>query len=112
MKLHRKDWQYLEQNPEGDPGFSAEKNRQVIENTIRKTDKLRKQKEREFGEQLKERTWAASKYLKNVDRGGESDPIKFFGKDYSMYLKGKEVIDKLAESLNATKLPEHQKKEA
>ena len=108
-KIHRTDWKYLQQNPEGDAGFSEEKNRQVIENTIRKTDRMRRQKRREFEENLQERTWAAAKYLKNVDIGGETDPIKFFGKDYTMYLKGKEVMDKLAESLNAPKLQENTK---
>ena len=67
---------------------------------------MRRQKKQEFEEALRERTWASSKYLKNVDKGGETDPIKFFGKNYAMYLKGKEIIDKLG-VVNAKKLQEH-----
>jgi len=101
-KISKEDFKYLEQNPEGDPGFSAEKNRQVIEDTIKKTDRMRRQKKREFEEDLQERTWAATKFMKS----DEADPIKFFGKNYAMYLKGKEIIDKLG-AVNAKKLQEH-----
>ena len=108
-KIHRLDWQYLKQKPEGDPNFSPEHNKRVIENTIKKTDRMRRQKQREFEEKLRERTWASGKYIKHIEKGGESDPVKFFGKDYTMYLKGKEIMDRLAEASDATK-PEGDKK--
>src|SRR3990167_209022 len=112
MNIDKQDYKFMEQNPEGDLGFSEEHNRKVIADTILKTNRNRRVRHREFEESLKERTWAVSKFLRNVDKGGEEDPIKFFGKDQAMYLKGKEIIDRLAESLNATKLEEHSKKTA
>lgn len=90
----------MEMNPEGDPGFNPEHNKRVIEETIRKTDKIRKEKKREFDEKLRERAWATAKLLKNIDKGtGEGDPIRFFGKNYAMYLKGKDIIDRINEEL-------------
>ena len=108
MKLDRKDWKYLEANPEGDPNFDPEKNRQIIENTIKETDKTRRQKDREYEENIRERAWAANKYLKHLDKGGEGDAVKFFGNNYSMYLKGRELLERL----NAEKKSGHEKKMA
>lgn len=89
---------------EPSPDFNPEHNKQVIEDSIKATDRAMRMKDHRFEQEVGERAWAASKYLKGLQTGkGTSDPIKFFGKDYTMYLKGKSVIDRVYDKLNVVK---------
>jgi hypothetical protein len=98
-QLHRLDEKYMEMW-EPDPNFDPEHNKRVIAETIKETERNRRRKVKEFEGPLRERAWASAKYIKNLEQGkGETDPIKFFGKDYAMYLKGKTIIDRLNDKL-------------
>ncbi len=94
-KISRQDWQYMEQNPDGDPDFSAEKNAEVIANVIKKTDKMRRQKNREFEAGMRERNEATAQYLKALEGGASTDAEKYFGRRELARLRGEEVLNRL-----------------
>lgn len=94
-KISPLDWGYMEQNPEGDVDFSAERNAEVIANVIKKTDKMRRQKSREFQTNLRERTEATAQYLKALEGGASTDAEKYFGRRELARLRGEEVLNKL-----------------
>ena len=79
-KINPLDYKYLEQNPKGDLDFSAEKNAEVIANIIKKTDKMRRQKAREFQTGLRERNEATAQYLKALEGGASTNAEKYFGR--------------------------------
>lgn len=85
----------MEQNPEGDVDFSAERNAEIIANVIKKTDKMRRQKEREFQTGLRERNEATAQYLKALEGGASTDAEKYFGRRELARLRGEEVLNKL-----------------
>lgn len=103
-KIDPKDYIYLEQMPEGDPDFDESRNKAVIAGVIRKTDKMYRQKRREFQEGLRENTQAATHYLKALEGGASTNAEKYFGRRELARLRGEEVLNKLKGS------PELQKK--
>ena len=93
-KIEKVDLKYVNVDP--DPGFSEEHNRQVIQRTIDWTDAMEARKEREYQDQLGERTSAAAKYMTDVNRGGVNTDIeKYFGKQYLTYLRGQQIMDRI-----------------
>ena len=81
--------------PEPDKDFNPDKNKRVIEGTIRKYEKMRKKKMDEFTDNLRERTDAVATYLKSsaVDNG---KPIeKYLGRKNMKDLVGAEILEKL-----------------
>jgi len=96
-KVARKDWKFVKPDP--DPDFNAKRNKWVVDETIRKTDEMIAKKGKEHDEGIRERVWASTKYAGNVQKGGVVDPVKFFGKDYALYLKGKSIIERLQDPL-------------
>ena len=97
-KINPLDWGYMEQNPEGDADFSAEKNAEVIANIIKKTDKMRRQKAREFQTGLRERNEATAQYLKALEGGASTNAEKYFGRRELARLRGEEVLNKLKDA--------------
>lgn len=72
-----------------DPDFSEEHNRQVIEDSIKETDRIQKAKRKEYDEKVDERIDAVSKFLQRAKMGvGESDVKSYFGKKMLEYLQG------------------------
>ena len=93
-KIEKVDLKYANVDP--DPDFSEEHNRQVIQRTIDWTDAMEARKEREYQDQLGERTSAAAKYMTDVNRGGVNTDIeKYFGKQYLTYLRGQQIMDRI-----------------
>jgi len=89
--LDRKFWP---KNPE--PGFSAQKNRRVIDEVIKAYDKQQQKKMKEFTGELRERTDAAASYLTGMGGAHRSRSIeKYFGKEYLMKLRGENIRNKL-----------------
>jgi hypothetical protein len=80
----------------GDPGFSPERNKRVIEDTIKKYELQRAKKIKEFREGLAERsdalaTWIGS--LKGWKSGTPAD--RYFGRRMIAYLRGDALREKL-----------------
>lgn len=93
-KIAKNDYKYVPIN--ADPGFSAERNRQVIEEVIKESEAYARKKRREHDQQVKERTAAVAEYLKSVDAGGkETDIRKYFGEEYLLHLKGQNIMEKI-----------------
>lgn len=92
--ISKTDWSKVPVDP--DPGFSAEHNRRVIDDVIDFTDKLIKRRKKEHNEELKERSWAISKYLKSLEMGGEeSNMAKYFGRREMARLQGENIMEKM-----------------
>lgn len=80
----------------GDPGFSPERNRAVIEGTIRKYNQRRREAEKLHARALDERVDAAADYIKHLETSrGETDPERYFGKKYLTQLQAHKIVDKL-----------------
>ena len=91
-----KDWKYMEQSPYGDADFDLEHNKRVIAEVDAWNDEMDRRRQREFKENIQERTSAAAQYLKNITQGeGVSDVSKYFGRRYLAYLRGQEIVKKL-----------------
>ena len=92
-KVARADWKFVKVDP--DPNFDPQHNRRVMEEVIRETDILSRQKKREFKEGLGERASAIATFISSINLGGKHEAAeKYFGKKFLNHLKGK---DKLAE---------------
>lgn len=104
VKVTKEDYQryYI---PQGDAGFSAERNNFLIEDTIKKTDAKIAQNKKVFKEKLEYRTDAVASFLKAVDKGkyqsGSSQEklIKYFGKKELTKLRGQEIAEKIKRSM-------------
>lgn len=79
---------------DGDPDFDAEHNKRVIAETEKKSDRIQREKQREFDEALKERAYAAGKMVEHIKSGGDPNTQKYFGKKYIEYLRGQHLVDK------------------
>lgn len=80
---------------DGDPDFSIEHNNQVIKRTLERTEKVKRQKQREYEEGIKERAWAAGEFIKSLNKGqGDSSIEKYFGKEYLKKLQGEKILAK------------------
>lgn len=106
-KMEEMDYRkfYLEK---GDPGFNPDRNRWVVENSIRKADAMRERKRKEFIDEYMERADAIVTYLKAIDRGKvHTNIVDFFGKHNLAHLNGedkrKELKDKIKEGIMLAK---------
>ena len=82
--------------PEPDLNFDPEHNKQVIEATIKATDKMARQRMKEAMEKVGERVSAVKTYVQGLSEGRRStDREKFFGKEYLTYLRGQEIVEKI-----------------
>ena len=94
-KISPLDYKYMEQNPEGDADFNEDRNNEVIADVIKKTDKMRRQKAREFAADNRERSEATAQYLKALEGGASTNAEKYFGRRELARLRGEEVLNKL-----------------
>jgi hypothetical protein len=86
-KVDRRDWQFVK--PQADDNFDPERNKQVIENSIKKYEAMRRKKMQEHTDGVEERAQALAFYMKHKGKvGSESEMTKYFGKSYMSYLKG------------------------
>src|SRR3990167_4632412 len=97
-KVDKVDWPFVPVDPE--PGFDADHNRRVIQESVEATDKLLRQKEHEHADAYRERSAATAQYLKSLQMGGKTRDIeKYFGRRYLAYLRGKEVMARIKDQL-------------
>ena len=100
-KISKKDYKYVPKDPE--KGFDAMRNAQIINEVIEDTDKMVVQRQREFEGHLKERTEAVANFLKNIERGGEDNINKYFGKKEIARLRGEEILRRIQQGLSIIK---------
>ena len=92
-KIAKADWKFVKVDP--DPDFNPQRNRRVIDEVIRESEVLARERKREFAEGLGERTSAIAEFISAVKLGGRSEAAeKYFGKKFLAHLKG---TDKKAE---------------
>jgi len=96
------DRRFWPKDPE--PGFSPERNKKVIADSIKKYEKMRAKKLKEFDRGLAERADAVASFLTRHGRFSmtpSKGPLfantleRYFGKRYLAKLRGQEIVDKL-----------------
>jgi hypothetical protein len=100
QKDQKRDYQkfFIE---DGEPGFSPDYNKYVIEKTIKKTNAVRRQKMVQFREGVAERSDAVATYLKSRIGEGVTPIEKYFGKQWMAYLRGAQIQNVLRTKLKS-----------
>lgn len=80
---------------DGDPGFSPERNKAIIEKTIRKHELNILQKKKDYIEAVRERADAVATYLKSLANGKEHSVERYFGRQELTRLRGQQIVQKL-----------------
>lgn len=97
-KISPLDFKYASVDP--DPGFSAEHNRRVIQETIDANNKLRAKKQRDFANEVKGRTGAIAQYFNDSVQGKTSSTAKeYFGTKMISRLRGFEIEKEIHQRL-------------
>ena len=96
--------------PDGDPDFSLEHNKRVVDETLANNERIYREKHREWEEGMKERAWATSKFIENAKNGGDQNVEKYFGKNYLTRLKGQYLAEKYKMIWTDAKKKEESKK--
>jgi hypothetical protein len=97
VKVQKEDYKFFKEK--GDPGFSPERNKYVIEKTIAKYEANRKRKMQQFQDNLGERTEAVAMYFKHLTQGKTTPVEKYFGRRNLAYLQGQNIMHKLKNAL-------------
>jgi hypothetical protein len=98
--MDRKFWQNTIE-----PGFSPERNKRIIEESIVKYEKNREKKLQEFRDKFGERAEAVASFWKS-NKGAayksatDSNITKYFGKQYLAHLQGKRIVERLESKFN------------
>ncbi len=80
---------------DGDAGFSPERNKAIIEKTIRKHELNILRKKKSYAEAVGERADAVATYLKSLSNGNELSVERYFGRKELTRLRGQQIIQKL-----------------
>lgn len=81
-------------------GFSAARNKAIVEQTIQEYDAMRAKKAAEHDDSYAERSDAVVSYLKHLDQGlGESNMSRYFGKKTLAYLRGQQIRETLMKGM-------------
>ena len=101
-KLDPRDYKYAP--VDADEDFDPKHNEWVVEETIRKYERERARRQKEFGEGVGDRSSALASYLTARSQGQRSSNIKkyFNSKDLAR-LRGEELLPKLKEAYHAKK---------
>lgn len=82
-----------------DPEFNPDRNKQVVEDSIKMAEDIARRKHADYLEKIAERADAAAHYAMYLERNGSSSAEKYFGKRILGQLQGrkirKEVIDRM-----------------
>lgn len=91
MNIAKQDKKFYLEIPE--KGFSPERNKQVVENSIRKFEVLRKKKWNQRMEEYRERADASASFLRYSDKmGGHAKLDKYFGRKMLAHLRGESIL--------------------
>ena len=74
--------------------FSPERNRAIIDQTIREYEETLEKRRMEQQENLAERIDAAASYIMYLEKGGGSPAEKYFGKKELARLQGRRILQK------------------
>ncbi len=109
QKIVKEDYKFVGVDP--DPGFDAEHNRRVIEESIRLNERNRRLKSSDYKDKLRARSGAVAQYLKSVDNGQTStDVLKYFGRKELARLRGVEIKETILGKLSDAKIKEAREK--
>jgi len=98
MDIAKVDYKFVPSNP--DPGFSPERNKSVIEGTIKKYERVRAQKMKKWREGVAERSDALAQYFTSPKF--LSTPFgKYFGKKWMAYLRGEQALKEVNNRIKA-----------
>jgi len=78
-----------------DPDFSPARNRAVVEKTIKKMDKMQKEKLKDYTNQIRDRSSAVASFFKHVNNGKHNNILKYFGKRELARLRGEDIANQL-----------------
>ena len=78
-----------------DQGFSPEHNKAVIEESIRKARILQERRNKDYIEQVRERSDAVASFLKFVDKGGDDRIERFLGRKMLAHLRGEKIKEEI-----------------
>jgi hypothetical protein len=84
-----------------DPDFSAKRNNEVIERTIKKMELRKQQKLKEYGEAVRERSEAVASFLHHVKQGRHNNVVNYFGKRELARLRGEEISNVIKSKVKA-----------
>lgn len=76
-------------------GFSPNRNKAVIEESIRKAEAMRLRKGKDYIEQIRERSDAVVSYLKRVSMGMEKSVEAYFGRSELARLRGEKIVQEM-----------------
>jgi hypothetical protein len=79
----------------GDVGFSPERNKRMVEESIRKTNAERARRNRLYKDQVGERVDAVITYLNSRIAEGNTPIEKYFGKKMLAHLRGQQILETL-----------------
>lgn len=82
-----------------DADFSAKRNKEVIDRTIKKMELRKAQKEKEYVSSIRERAEAVASFLKHVNNGKDNNVVKYFGRREIARLRGEDIATKIKASL-------------
>jgi hypothetical protein len=78
-----------------DVGFSPKRNKQVIENSIKKYEAMRALKQKQFQEGVGERAEAVASFIQHVNQNGHNNLDRYFGPSMLAKLRGMEIVDRI-----------------
>jgi len=77
----------------GDPGFSPERNKAVVAATIKKTNDMRKLRNRLYADQIGERIDAVVSYLRSNTADSNRPVEQYFSKQMLAHLRGQQIAN-------------------
>jgi hypothetical protein len=101
--ISKKDKKFVLDIP--DKGFSPQRNKQVIENSIRKYEAMRAEKMKAFGEGVAERSEAVTSFWHHINQGKHNDIDRYFGPKMLAKLRGADIVDELRNRANVITRP-------
>ncbi len=88
-KILKQDEKYVPVDP--DPGFNADHNSKVIEDSIKKYEEMQNKKRKESTDKISERTSAIAKFLTSE----KSDIKEYFGRTEMARLRGETIREQI-----------------
>lgn len=93
MKLDKRDYKFVLDKPDAD--FSPERNKKIIEDSIKAYELKRATVYKKFYEGVRERAEAVASFLDHVNKGKGNNIEKYFGPKMLAKLRGLEIIDQI-----------------
>lgn len=79
----------------GEIGFSPERNKYIVEKTIKDYEEKQKEKDKQFVKELEWRSEAAVSWAKHLDKGNTTPAEKYFGHKVLSELQGRNIMNEI-----------------